>query len=185
MSGILKSKLIRSELKHWITIAALTLWGLIATAYAVSKKDRILVVGLDDAGARLITTQSDRLLKSELQKFLFHFIDLYYAYDEKTFLNRAGRAADLFSEALWNQEKSKLFELSTKLQKTPLSQSYKIESIDLIENGKVEALLEVAVKTRISEQKVKLKVLISYKSTERTEPNPYAYVITEVSDVRL
>jgi hypothetical protein len=182
MSILLKSKLIRSELKHWALIVILFLWALVATVFASVNRDKVLLVGIDDSGTRLITNQSDRLLKSELKSFLMNFFDLYYSYDEKTFLTQVGKATDLFSQDLWNQEKSKLYELNTKLQKVPLTQSFKVESIDRLEDGKIEAILLIGVKTRLAEQHVRLKVNLTYKPTERTETNTYPYTITELTD---
>lgn len=182
MSLLLKSKLLRSEIKHWLLITALILWGVVATAYAFSKKEEILLIGLDDGGTRIITSQSDRLLKSELQKFILHFLDLYYSYDEKSFKTQVGMAADLFSEDFWNQEKSKLFALNEKLQKSPLTQSIQVESIDLVDDGKIEVLLSVFVKSRLSENKVKLQILIEYKKSERSEINPWGYSIHNISE---
>lgn len=185
MNIILKSKFIRSELKHWLLIVVLLLWAMTASVFASLNREKLVLIGVDDSGTRLIANQSDRLLKQELSHFVKQFLDLYYSYDEKTFLARAGNAADLFSEELWTAEKGKLLELNQKLQKTPLTQSFKIKSIDLVEPGKIEALLTIVVKTRLQEQTVGLKVLLSYKASERTDTNAFPYTITELSDVAL
>lgn len=179
---LLKSKLLRNEIKHWLLVMALTLWGLVATSFAFSKKEKILLIGIDDAGVRTITSQSDRLLKAQLQNFMFEFLKLYYAYDEKSFLSNVGKATDLFSEDLWNQKKTELSELNSKLQKNPLTQKLQVEAIDLIENGKIETSLLLKIHSRLNTQEVKLQVFIEYKESERSSSNPWGYQITGITE---
>lgn len=179
---LLKSKLLRNEIQYWSLLAVLFLWGITASVFAVSKSEKIILVGIDDAGVRLITAQSDRLLKDELQKFVLNFLDLYFNYDEKSFNKRVGLAADFFTEELWNQRKSELFAINQRLQKSPLIQRAEVESIDLLEDGKIEVSLALSIKSRMTENKVKLKVFLSYQKRDRSEENPFSYVITEISE---
>lgn len=178
----LKSKLIRSELKHWLLVSVLLLWAVSATVFGLSKKDRVLLIGISDSGARVITDQEDAFLKEELQKFVLQFLDLYYVYDEKSYKDRAGKAADVFVEELWDEKKSEMLALHEKLQKTPLSQSIEVQSVDLIETGKVEVVLKVHIKSRMSAPQVNLKVILSYRDNKRTEENPWGYQITGISE---
>ena len=179
---LLKSKLIRSELKHWLLVTVLLLWAVSATIFGLSKKDRVLLIGISEAGARIITDAGDGLLKVELQKFVLEFLDLYYVYDEKTYKDRAGKAADLFAESLWDEKKSEMLALNEKLQKTPLSQSMEVQSVDLLEEGKVEVLLKLHIKSRLNEPQVMLKLGLSYELNKRSEENPWGYQITGISE---
>ncbi|WP_374032911.1 hypothetical protein [Bdellovibrio bacteriovorus] len=178
----LKSKLVRSELKHWLLVSVLLLWSLSATVFGLTKKDRVLLIGIGDSGARVITDREDSFLKEELQKFVLQFLDLYYVYDEKTYKDRAGKAADVFGEELWDEKKSEMLALHEKLQKTPLSQSIEVQSVDLIEPGKVEVVLKINIKSRMSAPQVNLKVLLSYQENKRSEENPWGYQITGISE---
>lgn len=182
MSLVFKSKLLREEIKYWLLLVCLFLWALTATVYSVSKAEKIILVGIDDVGARLITDSKDRLLQSELKNFLRSFFESYYAYDEKTFLSKIGNATEVMSDDLWQRNKDRLMELNQNLQKTPLSQSAEIESIDLIDQGKVEAILVVLIHSRINEQRVRLKVVLEFKRNDRSEKNPWGFQITELSD---
>lgn len=182
MSLVFKSKLLRNEIKHWILISCLVLWGVTASLYALSKTEKMILIGVDDAGTRLITANSDRLLQSELKNFLKTFFESYYAYDEKNFLEQIGRATEIMSDDLWQRNKDKLLELNQKLQKTPLSQKMEMETIDLLDQGKVEAILVLKIRSRINEQKIRLKVVVEFKKHERTEKNPWGFEVTELSD---
>lgn len=182
MSLIFKSKLLRNEIKHWLLVGSLGVWGLTATIYAFSKSEKLILVGIDDAGVRLITANSDRLLQAELKSFIKAFFEYYYVYDEKTFLDQIGHATELMSDDLWRRNKDKLLEIQQKLQKTPLSQSMEIETIDLLEQGKIEAVLGLKVRARLNEQKVRLRGVIEFKKHERNEKNPWGFEIVELSD---
>lgn len=183
MSLIFTSKLYREEFKHWLLIAALAIWGLTASAFALTNRSQTLVIGIDEVGTRLITNSSDRLIRSETKNFLKSFLDLYYSYDEKNFSENLGLATELMSSDLWDRSKPKLLELNERLKKTPLTQKSEIQSIDLLEPGKIEAVLNLTISSRMSSQKVRLKVHIEFRKTERTQNNSWGFEITEVSDV--
>lgn len=182
---IFKSKLLREEIKHWLLVASLSLWALTATIYAISKSEKMILIGVDDVGTRIITDSKDRLLQSELKNFLKVFFETYYSYDEKNYLTQIGTATELMTNELWERNKDHLLEINEKLQKTPLAQSMEIESIDLIDQGKVEAILMLKIRSRIQEQKVRLKVNLEFKKNERSEKNPWGFQITEVSDAAI
>jgi hypothetical protein len=181
---ILKSKLYREEIKHWWLLGTLFIWAMSSTFYAISNaQQKTLIIGIDDAGSRLITDSKDRLLKSETKQFLKYFLDQYYTYNQETFSERIGVATELMSPDLWSKEKSKLLDLKDKLDKNPISQFSEIENIDLVDQNKIEATLKIKIKSRMSEQNIKLKVNLDFKKNERSEQNPWNFQITELSDV--
>lgn len=185
MKLLYKSKLMREEIKHWISIGALSLCVLLSLAWGISKKEKIIVIGMDEAGTRLIQAQSDRLVKNELAVFLKNFIELYYNYNDVNYHERMRLATDLFSEELWQSERDKITQIENNLKKTPLSQTADIVSIDRTDAYKVEAIVLLKVKSRMNEQEVKLKVDIEYRKIDRTETNPYEFEITNISDATL
>ena len=180
---ILKSKLYREEIKHWVLIVSLLLWALVATVFATTNTQKTLIIGIDDAGSRLITDSKDRLLKSETKQFLKYFLDQYYTYNQETFNERIGVATELMSPDLWSKEKSKLIDLKDKLDKNPITQFSELENIDLVDQNKIEATLKIKIKSRMSEKNIKLKVILDFKKNERSEQNPWNFQITELSDV--
>ena len=182
---IFKSKLYREEIKHWLLTAALLFWSITATIFAIQNRKQTLIIGIDEAGSRIISDSKDRLLQSELKQFFKYFLDQYFSYNQDTFNERVGVATELMSADLWEREKSKLTELKSKLDKLPLSQFSEIESVDLIDQNKIEAILKLKIKSRLSEQSVKLKVVLNFKKHDRSEKNPWNYEITELSDATL
>ena len=180
---IFKSKLYREEIKHWILIVCLFSWASITTVFALRNTQKTLVIGIDEAGSRIISDSKDRLMQVELKQFLKYFLDQYYTYNQETFTERVGQATELMSRDLWEKEKDKLVEIKAKLDKSPLSQFSEIESVDLIDQNKVEASVKIKIKSRLSEQTLRLKVQINFKKQERSENNPWNYQIMELSDV--
>lgn len=183
MDLIFTSKLYREEFKHWILILALSIWAITASVFALTNRKETVLIGIDDVETRIITSSSDRLIRSEIKNFLTKFLNLYYSYDEKTFSEHLGSATELMSSDLWDRSKPKLLELNDKLKKLPLTQQAEILKIDSLEPGKVEAILALQITSRMNTQKVKLKVQLEYRKAERTQNNPWGFEVTEVSDV--
>lgn len=182
---IFKSKLYREEIKHWILIVSLILWALLASIFALKNNSKTILIGIDENGSKIITDTNERILQNELKNFLKTFLLTYYGYDEKSYSSQIESASNLMSLDLWDKSKAKLIEQKEKLQKVPLTQIPEIESIDQIEQGKIEAILNLNINARLNQQKVKLKVRISYSKASRTELNPWGFEVAEVSDVVL
>lgn len=182
---IFKSKIYREEIKHWLLIVCLFLWGMVATTFSLKSAPKTLVIGIDEAGSRLITESSDRLLQVELKQFFKYFLDQYYTYNQDTFQERVGLATELMSAELWDREKVKLLEIQEKLSKNPLIQFSELESLDLVDQNKVEAILKIKIKSRMSEQVLKLRISLNFRKHIRSEKNPWNFEITELSDAVL
>lgn len=182
---IFKSKLLREQILYWATIVTLCIWAVSATAWAFLKTNKTVLIGIDEAGTRIITNSSDRLVQSELKGFLKYFFEMYYSYNDKNFNERMGLSTDLFSISLFERQRDKILQLGQHLKKTPLSQSCEVQTIDRIENNKLEANLVLKVQSRLSTQDVHLKVSLSYERVERSERNPWGFEITEISDAAL
>jgi hypothetical protein len=180
-----KSKLYREEIKHWILIVSLIIWSCVATALAMKNTQKTLIVGIDEAGARIISDSKDRLLQVELKQFFKYFLDQYYTYNQDTFSERIGLATELMSPELWDKEKSKLLDIKAKLEKLPLSQFSELENIDLVDQNKVEAVVKLKIKSRLNEQNIKIKIQLNFKKHERNENNPWNFQVTELSDAVL
>lgn len=179
---IFKSKLYREEIKHWLLTGVLLLWGMVSTIFAIQNRKQTLLIGIDEAGSRIISDSKDRLIQVELKQFFKYFLDQYYTYNQDTFSERVGLATELMTLDLWEREKTKLIDLKDKLSKNPLSQFSEIESVDLVGQNKIEAILKIKIKSRLNEQVLKLKVTLEFKKQERSETNPWNYQITELSD---
>lgn len=185
MIQFFKSKLYREEFLRWTLYASLLTWALSSTYLVLKKNDKLILIGVDESGTRLITDSGDRILQNELKLFFQEFLKTYYEYDDKTFPGQIELASNLMSNDLWENQKSKLLEIKEKLSKFPLRQSMEIESIELIDNQKAEALLSLSISSKISEKTIKLKVKMTFEKHNRNEQNPWNYQIVEVQDAQM
>lgn len=185
MISIFKSKLYREEILRWTLYTSLLVWALSSTYMLLKKNDKLVLIGIDESGTRLITDTGDRILQNELKSFFQEFLKKYYEYDEKSFPDQIESASNLMSSDLWETQKSKLLNIQEKLQKYPLSQSIEIESIDMIDNQKIEAILNIKINSKIAVKNVKLKVKLNFEKHSRNELNPWNYQITEVQDAQM
>lgn len=181
----LKSQLLRNEIKHWLLITVLGVWALFASFFALKNNSKTVLISIDDSGSRLITETNDRILQNELKNFIKFFIEKFYIYDEKTFADQISEGSDLMSSDLWETQKPKLLEIKEKLEKMPLVQVAEIENLDKIDNDRIEGILNLTIKSKLSEHKVKLKIILKVSKSPRTEQNPWGFQITELSDVVL
>lgn len=181
----LKSQLFRNEIKHWLLITVLGSWAVFASFFALKNNSQTILIGIDDSGSRLITETNDRILQNELKNFIKYFVEKFYIYDDKTFADQISLASDLMSSELWDIQKPKLITIKEKLEKMPLVQLAEIESLDKIDNDRIEGLLGLTIKSKLSEHKVKLKIILKISKSPRTEQNPWGFEITELSDVVL
>lgn len=181
----LKSQIFRNEIKHWILIISLSVWALLASVFALKNNAKTILIGIDESGSRLITETNDRILQNELKNFIKYFVERYYIYDEKTYADQMSLASDLMAHDLWDMQKPKLLEIKEKIQKLPLVQLAEIESLDKVDNDKIEGVLNLMIKSKLSEHKVKLKITLKIGKSPRSEQNPWGFEITELSDVVL
>ena len=179
---VLKSQLYREEFLRWSLVVALTLWGLAATAWALSKKRETLLIAISDAGARVIANSDDMALKAEATEFLKIFLEHYFNYSEVNHRQQIGKAADLMSAELWDRLKAKLLEVNERLKSQPLVQRSEIESIDQIGEATFESVLQIGVRSRMNGSKARLKVTVEVRRRARTRENPWALEVVEIKD---
>ena len=179
---LLKSKIYREEILRWVLILALFAWAMVATVIALRAKPETLLIGLDDHGARLITDQKDRLLVTESTKLIQNFVDLYYSYNEVNHGVRVGHATDLMTEELWKKLQPELAKVQEKLSKEPLTEVAEIDSIDQLGPNRIQVLVSLTIKQRMSERVVKIRLEIGLRQRERTSSNPYGFEIVSLSE---
>lgn len=182
---LLKSRLYREEILRWILIVVLALWATSATVWALSVKREIILIGLDETGARLITDKKDKLLEAEALAFIQAFAKHYLNYNESTFDTEMGLASDFLSADLWERKKADLVSLREKLKREPLTQNGEIESIDLTGELQYEVVTQVRIRRRLVEANVRLRLRLSLERRERSTSNQWAYEIKEMQDESL
>lgn len=182
---ILKSRLYREELLRWLLIVSLLAWAITATAIAATTKSQIYLIGVSSDESYLITPENRSHERSELLAFIKKYLDLYYTFDEKSFGQNISSAGDMMSEDLWLSKQPEIERLSTNLKTDPLSQKATILSLDQLDEGKYEAIVQLEIRRKLDVTKVQVRVNLRTESRERTATNVWPYQVVELVDAVL
>ncbi len=182
MSYILKSRFVREELLRWALVIVLFGWAVTATAWAISKNPKTVLIGVADDSSYVISVENAVLEKKELLSFSKEFLLSFYQYSPESFGTQISRAGDLMSTDCWEQHKMQLGIIAEKLKKEPLSQTATIESIDAIDNETFEAVVNLAVSRKLETTQAKVRVTLKISKKRRSESNPWPFEILEFRD---
>lgn len=185
-----KIHLAQSKAKEWIMIIVLLFALVITGLYALSKKSETILIGIDDNGTRVITTEEDPVFKTEVVNFIRTFVALSYNFDQDTFTDNAAKYSDLLSLDLWNQKKTDVVRAAEEIKKEPMQLSTIITKLtkDKDKDGheiyKVYTSQTLTRRARSDKYKYLLEMQIS-KVAKRTKENPYGYEVTRIEEKRL
>ncbi len=178
-------EIIKPHLIKILLVSSLSLWALTSTFIALTSKNEVLLIGIDQNGTRLITSQEDPLFKTELVGFLRHYFSLSYEFTPKNFTHQVGSATSLLSESLWKKEASNIKKLKTLVESSGLSQSLQIKQLNQVSREKFQALLNIHQKTRLKTQDFQMKVSLGLQKIPRTKNNPWGMEITQLVEEKL
>lgn len=178
----LKSRFIREEALRVALITALALWAITATAVALLKTEKTILIGVSDEASYVISKSNEAVKRKEIASFVRSFIENYFEFTPNNHAEKISLAGDLMAKSLWDEKRPTLLKINERLKTEPLVQSAKILSIDLLDPETVEVLLLITIAKRIESVSTNLKVTLKVREHERTESNPWPHEITEVKD---
>ena len=174
---------LKKHLTQLALICSLSLWAGSTTFLLLRREDeKLLLIGIDENGTRLITRSDDPLLKTEIIHFVKEFISRLYSFNPETFEENLGRASDLMSKALWDKEKDRVLKLSEIVKKEGISSKAKIESISKTRDGKYTAQIQLTEERRAGKHERKLGIEVSLTKVERSEANPYGIEVDSLNE---
>lgn len=182
---LFRSKLLREEIKHWAALAALFAWALTASLWGWSKEEKIILIAIENGGTRLVSDEKDKILEMEVAGFIKNFLETFYQYNSDSYSRQMGKATDLMSEELWQEKQSELARIGENLKSQAISQSIEIQSIDKVGENQFEAVILIAVKSRMSTQSVRLKIQLKVEKSKRSGQNPYPLQIDEIHETNI
>lgn len=182
MSYLLRSRFIREEFLKWSLSIALLCWAITATAWAISKNARTVLIGVSDETSYVIATENASLQKKELLSFAKEFLLSFYQYSPESFGTQISRAGDLMANDCWEQHKAQLASIGDKLKKEPLSQVAVIDSIEAIDDENFDAFLNLTVSRKLEVTHAKIRVTLKISKKRRSESNPWPFEILEFRD---
>jgi hypothetical protein len=166
-------------------ITGLFLWGMTATIYAVSKDQKTVLIGIDENGTRVINTQEDPLLKTEIVAFLRHFALLMYNFDQQTYLENVGSASELMSENLWEQFRDNLRSKQAVVKEHNISHTGIVERIIKTDNQTYEVVVRGFEQRKIKRVERLFKVQVNLAISERNEINPWGVEVDGLKEIPL
>jgi hypothetical protein len=169
----------------WLAFIALIAWAATSTVYAVRSRPRIILIGLDDNGTRLITSQNDPLLKSERIKFVRDFLFHFYNYTSENYGATVSHAGSFMADTLWEEKKPELQRIETQMKVERITQETRLLDLRVVSESEVEADLDVTIRHRLVDKNVKYRVAIKLGPRKRSTENPYAWEVTAINEIEI
>ena len=171
--------LIEKRVLLYLLLAVLTIWSISSSFMAFSNKERLVLVGIDENGTRIITSHTDPLFKTEVVNFIKDFSTNLYSFNSDNFIKKVGMAVDYMSSDVWKKEQARIMQLKEFVLKNKVKVNSEVLKISHIKDSEYEVVLDVKEKSKISvrDRKVKLKLQLARKT--RSESNPWGMEIVE------
>jgi hypothetical protein len=159
-------------------------WAITATIAVATRKDKTVVIGIDDYGTRLITGD-DRILEKEKLHFIRHYLELAYNYEGQDYSSRISEAGSLMSDQLWAAKKEEFSTISEKMKSSDLRQESRITDIRMVEPTTYEADLKLVIFNKLKRTDVTFRVEIKLQPHKRTSENPYAWEVLQYAETQI
>lgn len=160
-------------------LVVIALWALVATVLLLKNQPKTLLVGIDQYGARLITDQSDRLLKAEAENIAKRFVATLLNYTAQTFESQVSQAGDLISQKAWELRREEFRKLSEKLRGQEFSQEAKIQEVRQVSDLEFEIDVKVESKSKLQVATSTLRYQLKLQPKKRTSENPSAFEVAD------
>lgn len=178
----------RSKVFQTLAVAGLFFWAVSASVVAIYKTmqpEKIILVGADQYGMRVITRDNDPVLKFEAPLMIHSYIKLAYDFDQTNYRNKIMQAGGYVSEELWLSLLDNHKALADKLDKQALSQSAQIDDLIQIDTNRFEAHLSIAIRLGTTVAHKKLKIEFSIDKKKRNSSNPYEWEISRINETEV
>ena len=163
----------------------LILYSAVLSVVSLQMKPRTLLIGIDGRNTRVITEDTDVLLQAEKINFVLAFIEGYYAYDNKSYPEKAKDIKRRMSPALWKKKKEELDGTERKIKDEGLRETYEILSFREIDKTTYSADLKIRGERRGSVTEFPLRVEIKLKKRERDQEIPYGVEVEVLDEKRM
>ena len=177
--------LFRKNLLLIAVLLALFSWGIITSVMLLKKTDKLILVGIDQNGTRIISNLDDPLYKVEVVNFVKTFFSNLYSFDADSFDQNLGAASDLMSIELWKSQEALILKLGQDVKKEKITHSNKLQSISKNDDGSYQVVMHTAETYRAKTVNNDLQVRLKIKKIERTEKNPWGMEVTSLEESKI
>jgi hypothetical protein len=173
---------LRTRLLWSFVISVLVIWGATATVWAYRNRPVVILIGLDDAGTRLITSDGDPLIARERVKFIREFLRGFYNYDSADYAQTMSQTGALMSDLLWREREPEIRRTIEQMKEKPVMQEAQLIDLREVTEREFEADLVVRIRSRLQERNVKYRVALQIAPKKRSAENPYPLEVTSIHE---
>jgi hypothetical protein len=173
---------IRTELLRRLVTITLFLWAMTSSIVAVRSQPRVVLIGMDDTGTRVITQANDPLIAQERVRFIREFLRLYYRYDGAEYATVISQAGALMSDPLWHEKEPEYQRMIKKFEVTPISQDAELLDLREVSDHDFEADLKITVRSRLEQKSSKYRVTLQIAPRKRNVENPYPFEVVQIHE---
>ncbi len=170
-------KWFRLSVLKGLLILLLISWAVTSTVYAIRNQPKIILIALEDNRTRLITSGEDPLLEAERLKFVKEVLYLYYNYSSTNYTDQMNKAGAYMSDTQWDSLKLELSRIETQLKTERLTQEANLSDVRVISATEFEADLDITIRHRLTDKRVKYRVTLKLSPRKRSTTNPYAWEV--------
>ncbi|OFZ81238.1 MAG: hypothetical protein A2583_08990 [Bdellovibrionales bacterium RIFOXYD1_FULL_53_11] len=160
-------------------------WAVMASVWAYRNRPEIILVGLDEAGTRIITSANDPILSKERVKFVREFLRGYYNYTAADYSVTISQTGALMSDLLWKSMEPEFLKTTERMKTSPITQDGDLLDLREVGEQEFEADLGLRIKSRLTERKVKYRAVIKIGPRKRSAENPYPMEVTEIHETEV
>jgi len=160
-------------------------WAATSSIWAYQNKPRIIFIGLDDSGTRIITEATDPILAKERVKFVREFLRGYYNYASTDYTQAMSQAGALMSDPLWREKELDFKHIADQMKQTPLTQEARLIDLRQVSEQEFEADLDIHIRSRLQERTVKYRVVLTIAPRKRNTENPYPLEVTGIHETEI
>ncbi len=160
-------------------------WATTSSIWAYRNKSQIILIGLDDAGTRVITSASDPILAKERVKFVREFLRGFYNYSSTDYSQSMSQAGALISDTLWKEKETDFKRIVAQMKLTPLTQEARLLDLREVSEQEFEADLDIHIRSRLQERTVKYRVALTITPKKRSTSNPYPLEVTSIHETEI
>lgn len=169
------------EAKNLLLIAALALWAIFATYFALINKKETLLLMSDSYGTKLVNETEN--VPVEVENFFHNFVGLFYTYNTDNYEVHINRAVQLMQMSIVEDFNDRINQMYEKLKVVKTHQFSFIQSIKKIREGIYQITMNVERREGEHSWQKDYLLELGVSRSERTKENPYGLKITSLREM--
>ncbi len=184
-SSVPLTPFVRFQFLGRLVTVLVAVWAITASIWAYRSIPRVILIGLDETGTRVITTVDDPIIARERVNFVREFLRGYYVYDSASYPEHISQVGSFMSDKLWKEKESGFQGIAKQMKERPLSQDAHLLDLRKVSESEFEADLAISIRSRLQERAVRYRVAVQIAPRKRNTENPYPLEVTSVHETEI